>query len=186
MAKAHRAYRHSWWKERYPFAEMSYAEWLEKMNSDLSANKCRYHRSLIRYNGDGTLLQVTFTQQAIPEQNVSQQYRRRLEANRVKRQQEHWGIPGNVEDALSWLNAYLKLADMRNPEKQAPVTKDGKEDYYRDLVIDLYHHSGHGIGESVDIAYSKRGEELIRYLSDDKRHPLNRNRDFEEEVSTAV
>ena len=106
-----------------------------------------------------------------------------FEQYRAKREQER-GIPGGVDDALDWYRAYVKLADMRNTDKQVPLTKDKKEDHYRKLIIDLYQISGYSIEDGVRIAYSPQGDELMRYLSDDKRHPLNRNR--EEELSPAI
>jgi hypothetical protein len=70
-----------------------------------------------------------------------------------------------------------QTTDMRSPaEKQGPITKDDKEKYYRDLIIDMYRASGYSIEQSIGMAFASQGEELMRYLSDDKRHPLNRNR----------
>jgi len=188
MPKVHRAFRHSWWKKRYPFAGMTYSEWWEKMerNADLSINKERFTLPFLRYDGDGIILQVPWTQQTAPsEQHTQQQYQ-----HRARRERERMGIAGGVEDALDWYYAYLKLADMRNPDKQVPLTKDGKEDHYRDFVIALYRTSGYSIDDSVGMAYSPQGDELMRYLSDDKRHPLNRNRkdemDGEEEITSSV
>lgn len=187
MPKAHRAYRHTWWKKRYPFADPTSTERNKKTLVSVPVDKEeRYVLPFIRYCGEGTILQVPAPEQApLPEQNTAGQYQRRLEQNRVRREREHLGIPGGVDDALSWLYAYLKLADERNPEKpQAPLAKDEKNDYYRDLAIDLYRASGYSIEDSVRRAYSPQGDDLIRYLADDKRHPLNRNR--KDEASSAV
>jgi hypothetical protein len=195
VAKAHRAYRRTWWKKSYPFAGMTLSEWLEKMNrnADLpTINRGQKYTPppLVPYTPpsgteEGILLNVPLTQQALPsEQNTRHQSQRRLEQSRARREREHLGIPAGVEDALDWYEAYAKLADLRNPDKQVPLTKDGKEDYYRDLVFDLYRASGYSIDDSVKMAYSPQGDELRRYLSDDKRHSLNRNRGTEMEVAS--
>lgn len=174
MVKVHRRYRYTWWQQNYPFAGMTYAEWCEWENKCRPVNQERYTLHFLRYDGDGIPLQAPFAQQAPPsEQNTRQQAQRRLEQSRARREQEHIGIPGGIEDALEWYYSYLKLAEMRTPEKQAPLPKEEKQDFYRDMIIDLYRTSGYSIGDSVEIAYSKQGDELRRYLSDDKRHTLN-------------
>lgn len=189
MAKVHRAFRHRWWKQCYPFAGMTYSEWWEQMNrvADLSIiTKERFTLPFVHDDGDGVLLHVPLTKPSPPPSDQKTQ-QERLEQNRARREKEHLGVPGYVEDVLEWYYAYLKLADVRSPDKQVSLTKDGKDDYYRDVIIDLYRKSGYSIDDSVRIAYSEQGDELRRYLSDDKRHPLNRNHvDDEEEITSAI
>jgi len=129
---------------------------------------------LAPYSGDGAIVKVPLTK---PPPLSEQTPRQRMERHRVLREQEHIGIPGGIDDALTWYYAYLKLADARNPDKAVSLTKESKDDYYRDLVYDLYCASGYSIDDSLKTAYSPQGDDLMRYLSDDKRHPLNRKRE---------
>ncbi len=186
MAKAHRRYQHTWWEKRYSFASMSYYEWKAKMDSILLAPSGRYTLPFLRYEDDednkGIILQAPFTQPAqTPEQHTTQ---RRLEQNRARRDQEHFGVPSGDIDPLLWLANYLKI-DKHFEELKRPITKDGKEDYYQDVIYQIYRSSGYSHGECTQAAYSyaakTQREELMRYLSDDKRHPLNRNRDADME-----
>ncbi len=192
MTKAHKRHERAerkrvreWIEDNYHFVnriktdeESNKEVWIAKhreASNEYKAFKSRYTLPFLLYEGDGIILDVPMSQQPSGERDVTQQYQRRLEQSRIRREREP-GIPATV-DILQWYAAYLKIDDMRHPEKQEPMKKDGKVDHYREIIIDLYIISGFSIGDSVERAYSSQGEELMRYLSDDKRHPLNRNRD---------
>lgn len=203
MAKVHRAYRHvwnknSWWHParaitRQDFRDMYILSEHLGLDEEVIAEHfgCSVERvqKAVALRGQEeekqqAILRITMgdVKKVLREIDVLREVGeiRRSLAEPRRDQEEVLGIPAGV-DALDWYRAWEKLKKgEKPPEKQTSQTAEEKREYYRDLVIDLYRRAGYSIGESCDKAYSSQGDDLIRYLADDKRHRLNRDHESEE------
>lgn len=173
MVKVHRAHRYTWWKKR--FAEKGWDADIENRTfgkiPDPIYPEGRYILPFLHCNDGEEIEGVDSPTMPDNTDDKQQRYLRRLEQNRANRAQEH-GIPAGI-DIPQWYATYLKR-DTLLKEQEKPIKKEDKEEFYRDLAIEVYESAGYRGGECVTRAYAEQGDDLMRYLSDDKRHPLNK------------
>lgn len=178
MAKVHRMHRRDWWVPSF-----QQKGWMQSIENGTFGqipievrSQERYALPFTCYEGDGEPLHIPCENLLLP---VPARPTPRYSGKRVGEP----GIPANV-DIQAWYAAYLKHETLQ--QEKALKTGEEKREYYRDVAIDLYRASGYGLGECVEKAYSPQGDELVRYLADDKRHKLNRTQEDEEEVTSAM
>lgn len=179
MVKAHRAarkawlhkYRDEWW---IPLFERN--GWLSDLKNGtfgeipeaLRSHK-RYVLEWTRYCGDAPILEV-------PPNHSEPVTREAGHSRHSERRALEPGIPAGV-DIIQWYAVYIGREHLK--EKQPKTTKE-KHKHYRDLAIDLYKASGYKYPEYIHRAFTPQGEDLMRYLANDKRHTLNRGQESEE------
>lgn len=183
MAKVHRAYKHCWWhpsreitrqdcKDMYIMSEhLHIAQYAIADHFGCSVERVQKAVALRGHEEkkQTAVLRITIAdiKKALPKIDAPRD-------DGSERRAQAPGIPAGV-DILQWYAYYTKREDIiKKQQQQTPPTGAEKREFYRDLAIDVYCAARYGRLDAIHKAYSPQGDDLIRYLSDDKRHTLNR------------
>lgn len=181
MVKVHRMHRHNWWRSSKEITTRDCDE--EKQTYEVLARRFGFSAEYIQgvleqyfespseagHRSEDTQPDASQggQERATSCQWTMQELRNllyRREVRTLQHDDEIPGIPAGV-DALDWYRAREKVKKGDQPPEKRMKKEETEDRYYKDVLFQIYRSSGYGIEDSVHVAYTPHGREIMRYLA---------------------